>query len=72
MVTGVRKPPEVGPRKLMTGGEIVKRKPLLGTPPTVTTTLPLVVPLGTRTVTLVLLQLDGAAVVPLNVTVLVP
>jgi hypothetical protein len=50
----------------------VKRTPLLATPPTVTTTFPVVVPAGTGTVMLVALQLDGAAVVPLNVTVLLP
>jgi hypothetical protein len=46
--------------------------PLLATPPTVTTTLPLVAPDGTGTTMLVALQLVGVAVVPLNFTVLVP
>src|SRR5947209_2406324 len=50
----------------------VKLRPLLATPPTVTTTLPVDAPLGTGTMMLVALQLVGAAVVPLNVTVLVP
>ena len=50
----------------------VKAKPLLAIPPTVTTTGPVVAPEGTGTATLVGLQLVGAAVVPLNVTVLVP
>jgi len=46
--------------------------PLLATPDTVTTTFPVVAPLGTGTTILVALQLVGAAVVPLNVTVLEP
>jgi len=50
----------------------VKLTPLLATPPTVTTTLPVVAPLGTGTAMLVALQLVGVATVPLNVTVLVP
>src|SRR5215469_12120912 len=50
----------------------VKLTPLLATPPTVTTTLPVVAPAGTGTAMLVALQLVGVAVTPLNVTVLVP
>src|SRR5438445_8957775 len=50
----------------------VKLRPLLATPPTVTTTLPVDAPLGTGTMMLVALQLVGAAAVPLNLTVLVP
>jgi hypothetical protein len=50
----------------------VKLTPLLATPPTVTTTFPLVAPTGTGTMMLVPLQLVGVAVVPLNFTVLVP
>jgi hypothetical protein len=50
----------------------VKLTPLLATPPTVTTTLPVVAPAGTGTVMLVALQLVGVPAVPLNVTVLVP
>ena len=46
--------------------------PLLASPPTVTTTLPVVAPAGTGTVIEVLDQLVGVAVTPLNVTVLVP
>src|SRR5436309_4025561 len=46
--------------------------PLLATPATVTTTLPVAAPLGTGTTMLVALQLVGTAAVPLNVTVLVP
>jgi hypothetical protein len=45
---------------------------MLATPPTVTTTLPVVAANGTGTVMLVALQLVGVASVPLNVTVLVP
>src|SRR5437870_6416354 len=46
--------------------------PLLATPLTVTTTLPVVAPAGTGTTRLVADQLVGVAVVPLNFTVLVP
>src|SRR5438128_864201 len=53
-------------------GATVKLTPLLALPPTVTTTVPLVAPLGTGTAILVLLQLVGVAVVPLNLTVLLP
>ena len=52
--------------------ETVNGWPLLATPPTVTTTLPLVALAGTGTTMLVADQLEGVAVVPLNVTVLVP
>jgi hypothetical protein len=50
----------------------VKFTPLLATPPTVTTTFPVVAPLGAGTVMLVALQAVGVPAVPLNVTVLVP
>jgi len=50
----------------------VKITPLLGTPPTVTTTFPVVAPAGTEVTMLVALQLVTVAAVPLNVTVLVP
>jgi len=50
----------------------VKATPLLATPPTVATTLPVVAPVGTGTTMLVALQLVGVAAVPLKVTVLVP
>ena len=46
--------------------------PLLAVPPTVTTMLPVVAPVGTGTAMLVAPQLVGVAGVPLNVTVLVP
>src|SRR5580704_7174588 len=57
-----------------TGGVVsivvtVKATPLLATPGSVSTTLPLVAPLGTGTTTRVVLQLVGDAAVPLNVTV---
>jgi hypothetical protein len=62
------------PLLVITGGAVVtvKPTPLLATPPTVTTTFPVVAPLGTGTVILVSLQLVGVPTVPLNVTVLVP
>jgi len=50
----------------------VKLTPLLGTPLTVTTTLPVLAPLGTVATMDVALQLVAVALVPLNVTVLVP
>src|SRR5438105_11769903 len=54
----------------MAGAEevTVKFTPLLATPPTVTTTLPVVAPLGTDATMLVALQLVVVAVVPLKVT----
>src|SRR6266571_3042007 len=75
IVTGVPTAPEVGLRLLMVGEEVVATVNvtlLLATPPTVTTTLPVVAPVGTRAAILVALQLVGAAAVPLNVTVLDP
>lgn len=63
--------PEVGDRLLMLGAT-VKLTPLLAVPLTVTTTLPVVAPLGTGATIFVLLQLVGVAVVPLNLIVLVP
>src|SRR6202007_3052585 len=56
----------------LAGTVTVKLTPLLAWPPTVTTTLPVVAPEGTVTPILVALQLVAVAVVPLNVTVLVP
>jgi hypothetical protein len=53
-------------------GATAKLIPALETPETVTTTFPVVAPLGTVTAILVALQLVGVAVVPLNFTVLVP
>ena len=66
--------PDVALRLVMLGGGIVTVKftPLLATPPTVTTTFPVVAPLGTGTAILVALQLVGVPAVPLNWTTLVP
>ena len=50
----------------------VKFTPLLATPLTVTTTLPVVAPVGTGTVILVALHAVGVPAVPLNMTVLAP
>jgi len=73
IVTEVPTGPEAGLRLVTLGGTItVKRAPLLTRPPTVTTTFPVVAPLGTGTTMFVLLQLVGAAAIPLNVRVLVP
>jgi hypothetical protein len=74
IVTAEPTAPEVGVRLVIEGvGSTVKFEPLLGTPPTVTTTLPVVAPAGTFTVMLVALQLVAVpALVPLNVTVLLP
>ena len=59
-----------------TGGVVsavtVKLTPMLATPPTVTTTLPVVAPVGTEVTMLVALQLVAVPGVPLKVTVLVP
>ena len=54
------------------GGMTAKLIALLASPCTVTTTFPVVAPLGTGTAMLVVLQLVGAPAVPLNVTMLVP
>jgi uncharacterized protein YjeT (DUF2065 family) len=74
MVTEAPVSPDVGLRLEMVGAGAVtvKLTPLLATPPTVTTTLPVVAPEGTGTATLVALQLVGAAAIPLKVTALVP
>ena len=72
--TAVPTVPDAGLRLLIAGAAevTVKLIPLLATPPTVTTTLPVVAPAGTGTAMLVALQLVGLAAVPLNVTVLLP
>ncbi len=74
IVTDVPTGPEVGDSVLIVGdgNMTVKLTPLLARPETVTTTFPVVAPLGTATTMLVELQLVGIATVPLNVTVLVP
>jgi hypothetical protein len=58
----------------LAGGPVtVNAIPLLATPPTVTTTFPVVAPVGTRITMVVAFQLVAVpADVPLNVTVLVP
>jgi len=76
MVTGVPTGPETAFKlAILGGGVIVKRTPLLATPPTVTTTFPVAAPMGTWTVILTEVHDVGAidpAEVPLKVTVLVP
>ena len=73
IVTDVPTRPEVGLMLVIFGtAATVKGAALLARPPTVTTTLPVVAPAGTGTRMLVVLQLVGVAVVPLNVTVLAP
>jgi hypothetical protein len=71
MVTDAVTAPEAGDRLVMCG-TTVKLFPLLATPETVTTTFPVVAAAGTVTAMLVALQVVAVAVVPLNVTVLVP
>jgi len=70
-MTEVPGAPPAGP-KLLIIGATVKLTPLLATYSTVTTTRPVVACEGTGTAMLVLFQLVGEAIVPLNVTVLVP
>jgi len=74
MVTGVAAGAAVTLRLVIVGGctSTVNCTPLLASPPTVTTTLPLTAPVGTGTTMLAAFQLLGVAVVPLNVTLLVP
>jgi len=74
IVTDVPTGPDVTFRLPMLGaGDVtVNVTPLLATPPTVTTTLPVVAPLGTGTTMTVALQFVGVPAVPLNVTVLDP
>src|SRR5438132_1513884 len=70
MVTAVPTGPVVGFSLVMAGADevTVKFTPLLATPPTVTTTFPVVAPLGTDATMLVALQLVVLAAVPLKVT----
>jgi len=74
IVTAVPTTPDAGLKLVMLGAATVtvKLSPLLATPPTVTTTFPVVAPVGTGATMLVALQLVGVAAVPLNVTVLLP
>ena len=71
IVTDVPTAPDVG-FKLVIEGPTVKVTPLLVSPPTPTTTFPVVAPLGTGATMLVVLQLLDVALVPFNLTVLVP
>jgi hypothetical protein len=78
MLTDAPTAPLLGVRVVMLGGETtvktVLAPVLLETPDTVTTTFPVVVALGTVVVMLVAVQFPAAtvAVLPLNLTVLVP
>jgi hypothetical protein len=77
IVTEVPTGPEFGLRLVILGAEpeaevTVNATPLLATPPTVTTTFPVVAPAGTTTTMLVALQFVGVAAVPLKVSVLLP
>jgi len=73
MVTAVPAAAELGFSPVMLGVDpTVKTTPLLATPPTVTTTLPVEAPAGTGATMLVALQLVGAAAVPLKASVLDP
>jgi hypothetical protein len=73
IVTAVPTGPLVGDRLVRLGAIVtVYGSALLARPPTVTTTLPVVAPVGTGTAMLVADQLVGVAAVPLNVTVLLP
>jgi hypothetical protein len=71
-------PTEIDAVKGLTATELsvlvatVKFDPELATPFAVTTTLPVVAPVGTGTVIELAPQLVGVATVPLKVTVLVP
>jgi hypothetical protein len=71
IVTVVPTAPEVGDNPEITAGT-VNVIPLLANPPTVTTTLPVVAPIGTFAAIDVLLHVTIVAAVPLNVTVLLP
>jgi len=67
IVTTVPTGPEEGFTFVIVGdGVTVKLTPLLGKDPTVTTTLPVVAPVGTEIPMLVSLQLTGAVGMPLN------
>jgi hypothetical protein len=74
IVTGAPTAPDVGDKLVMLGAATtVNEEPLLATPLTVTTTLPVVAPVGTVATIDVAPQLViVVAVVPLNFTVLVP
>ena len=57
---------------IASGVVTVNATPLLATPPTVTTTGPVLAPAGTEATMLVSLQLLGVAAVPLKMTVHAP
>ena len=71
IVTEIPPGPDAGLRPEMLG-ITAKSAPLLATPPTVTTTLPVAAPFGTPTVITPVDHEVGVAGVPLNVIVLVP
>jgi hypothetical protein len=71
IVVDVPTAPDVGDRLVMFGAT-AKFTPLLATPATVTTTLPVEAAVGTGTVIELGPHPVGVAVVPLKVTVLVP
>lgn len=77
-IDSVKDPPpamaELGFKLAMLGGGdmTVKVTPLLATPPTVTTTFPVLAPVGTGAVILVALQLVAVAAAPLNARMLLP
>src|SRR5580693_5535273 len=73
IVTEAPTGPLVGARLVTLGVDsTVNATLLLATPPTVTTTGPVVAPVGTSTLMLVALQVVGVAVVPLKARVLAP
>jgi hypothetical protein len=74
IVTTLRTRALVGARLVTVGGGAVtvNATPMLAIPPTLTTTLPVVAPAGTRALMLVADHAVGAAVMPLKVTVLAP
>jgi hypothetical protein len=73
IVTDAPTAPVVGDKLVILGAAAtVNDLPLLATPLTVTTTFPVVAPVGTGATIDVALQLVGVAVVPLNFTVLLP
>jgi hypothetical protein len=69
MVTTVPGTPLDGPMLLIVGTSTVNGEALLCKPEAVTTTLPLVAPLGTSAIMLRFVQAEVAAVCPLKVTV---
>src|SRR5215469_208127 len=73
MTTLVPMGPEIGLMVVMAGGGVtVKSMPLLATPPTVTTTFPVVAPEGTVTLIMFAIQLVTVNGAPFKVAVLVP